>query len=523
MSYGGGAASAAAARRLSALEGDLAEARREVASERSRADKLQDEVWELRGLLKQSQENYDALVRRALGSAAWQRRKNARIDPAAAARSSAPSPRGSPPARRAQRARLLAPVLARRPEPVWLWRWAWVRAPPRRTRRSCRLRWTRLRCTCARHGATTAVATTTASSLTTAQTAVAQQTALGCSTRRGRDAGAARRQPRRLARRRSAPGAARAPPRPCARRVQPRGDEPQAVRFFRVLALPLACAGRRSDALRRRCAAGSPLPLASTPGPPPLELAQPSAAVLRAVAHLRAGLEDQDPDSGYIAVPPHRVNPEVLTIVRSLSSFCTCWLPQPCYGRFWRSHCACARRRRAGRTFRRALRSWRCCMGATMRGARRMVASLQPQSRARLLMRAAPLRRRVGAARHARAAGAGRASTRGAAVTRQRPRVRPLRRRLRAGGWGSSRRSRSSSSAGPRMRRRGKAHDLTRAPQSVRRTQRPLSDTMSLALNASVRAATAGAAERKGASAAKHGAQAAGAHACAVSGASSSA
>jgi len=317
MSYGGGAASAAAARRLSALEGDLAEARREVASERSRADKLQDEVWELRGLLKQSQENYDALVRRALGSAAWQRRKNARIDPAAAARSSAPSPRGSPPARRAQRARLLAPVLARRPEPVWLWRWAWVRAPPQRTRRSCRLRWTRLRCTCARHGATTAVATTTASSLTTAQTAVAQQTAPGCSTRRGRGAGAARRQPRRHARRRSAPGAARAPPRPCARRVQPRGDEPQAVRFFRVLALPLACAGRRSDALRRRCAAGSPLPLASTPGPPPLELAQPSAAVLRAVAHLRAGLEDQDPDSGYIAVPPHRVNPEVLTIVRS--------------------------------------------------------------------------------------------------------------------------------------------------------------------------------------------------------------
>jgi predicted nucleic acid-binding Zn-ribbon protein len=70
MSYGGGAASAAAARRLSALEGDLAEARREVASERSRADKLQDEVWELRGLLKQSQENYDALVRRASRCAA---------------------------------------------------------------------------------------------------------------------------------------------------------------------------------------------------------------------------------------------------------------------------------------------------------------------------------------------------------------------------------------------------------------------------------------------------------------------
>jgi hypothetical protein len=61
---------------------------------------------------------------------------------------------------------------------------------------------------------------------------------------------------------------------------------------------------------------GSPLPLASTPGPPPLELAQPSAAVLRAVAHLRAGLEDQDPDSSYVAVPPHRVNPEVLTLVR---------------------------------------------------------------------------------------------------------------------------------------------------------------------------------------------------------------
>ena len=70
MSYGGGAASAAAARRLSALEGDLAEARREVASERLRADKLQDEVWELRGLLKQSQENYDALVRRASRCAA---------------------------------------------------------------------------------------------------------------------------------------------------------------------------------------------------------------------------------------------------------------------------------------------------------------------------------------------------------------------------------------------------------------------------------------------------------------------
>jgi hypothetical protein len=57
------AGGAAAARRAAAAEAELHDARREAAEERSRADALQDRVWELQGLLKQSQENYDALVR----------------------------------------------------------------------------------------------------------------------------------------------------------------------------------------------------------------------------------------------------------------------------------------------------------------------------------------------------------------------------------------------------------------------------------------------------------------------------
>ncbi len=45
------------------LERELGEARREAEAQRARAEELQDRVWELQGLLKQSQENHDALVR----------------------------------------------------------------------------------------------------------------------------------------------------------------------------------------------------------------------------------------------------------------------------------------------------------------------------------------------------------------------------------------------------------------------------------------------------------------------------
>jgi hypothetical protein len=69
------AGGAAAARRAAAVEAELCDARREAAEERARADALQDRVWELQGLLKQSQENYDALVRarRIVLHAAWLR------------------------------------------------------------------------------------------------------------------------------------------------------------------------------------------------------------------------------------------------------------------------------------------------------------------------------------------------------------------------------------------------------------------------------------------------------------------
>jgi len=63
------ASSAAAARRAAAaleeLHFDLQAEKASAASERARADSLQEHVWELQGLLRQSQANYEALVRQS--------------------------------------------------------------------------------------------------------------------------------------------------------------------------------------------------------------------------------------------------------------------------------------------------------------------------------------------------------------------------------------------------------------------------------------------------------------------------
>jgi hypothetical protein len=50
-------------RRAASLARELEEASRQAACERARADSLAERVSELSGLLAQSQENYDALVR----------------------------------------------------------------------------------------------------------------------------------------------------------------------------------------------------------------------------------------------------------------------------------------------------------------------------------------------------------------------------------------------------------------------------------------------------------------------------
>ena len=52
-----------AARRLAAAVREAEDLRRQAQEERTRADGLQDQLWELQGLLQQSQSNYDALVR----------------------------------------------------------------------------------------------------------------------------------------------------------------------------------------------------------------------------------------------------------------------------------------------------------------------------------------------------------------------------------------------------------------------------------------------------------------------------
>ena len=52
-----------AARRLAASVREAEDLRKQAQEERARADGLQDQLWELQGLLQQSQSNYDALVR----------------------------------------------------------------------------------------------------------------------------------------------------------------------------------------------------------------------------------------------------------------------------------------------------------------------------------------------------------------------------------------------------------------------------------------------------------------------------
>jgi hypothetical protein len=59
----GGGDGGMAARRLAAAVREAEDLRRSAQDERARADGLQDQLWELQGLLQQSQSNYDALVR----------------------------------------------------------------------------------------------------------------------------------------------------------------------------------------------------------------------------------------------------------------------------------------------------------------------------------------------------------------------------------------------------------------------------------------------------------------------------
>ncbi len=69
------ASAALASRRAAAAAREAEGLKRSLDEERRRADALQDKVWELQGLLQQSQSNYDALVRaraRALWCAARQ-------------------------------------------------------------------------------------------------------------------------------------------------------------------------------------------------------------------------------------------------------------------------------------------------------------------------------------------------------------------------------------------------------------------------------------------------------------------
>jgi hypothetical protein len=54
-------------RRLAAAVRESEDLRRSVEEERRRAEGLQEQVWELQGLLQQSQSNYDALVREQWG------------------------------------------------------------------------------------------------------------------------------------------------------------------------------------------------------------------------------------------------------------------------------------------------------------------------------------------------------------------------------------------------------------------------------------------------------------------------
>jgi hypothetical protein len=67
-------------RRLAAAVRESEELRRSCEEERRRAEGLQEQVWELQGLLQQSQSNYDALVREQWGlfSAALTRGANHR-------------------------------------------------------------------------------------------------------------------------------------------------------------------------------------------------------------------------------------------------------------------------------------------------------------------------------------------------------------------------------------------------------------------------------------------------------------
>ena len=59
----GGGDGGMSARRLAAAVREAEDLRKQAQEERARADGLQDQLWELQGLLQQSQSNYDALVR----------------------------------------------------------------------------------------------------------------------------------------------------------------------------------------------------------------------------------------------------------------------------------------------------------------------------------------------------------------------------------------------------------------------------------------------------------------------------